>query len=466
MRHHSIRFFIFAAIFMTGMVSGCSSFSTDGGLKQPAALVKERSGASILPAKNDTDLAAIATEVNRLITQAPLSESNAVQIALINNRGLQATYSELGVAEADVVQAGRLNNPGFSFNRTRGGGDTVIDRTLTFNLINLLTAPMASRIEAQRFEEVKLRVADAALNVAAQVRIAYVNAIAAQQQLDYAGQVKSAADSSLELAIRMAKAGNWSQLELQREQLFAADAGEKLTLAGAMQAQSREQLDQLLGLSGATLQFQLPDHLPDVPEQPVELQNLDALAAGERLDIQAGKLATQRVADELGLIKTTRLINVLELGPALNTATGTASAPGYQINIEIPLFDWGQARTAKAEALYMQAAHRLAEQVINAQSQVRSAYADYHFRYDTARRYRDELVPLQKKISAENLLRYNGMLISIFELLTDAREQIATVNASVDALKEFWIADAKLQTALGGAYPTTNSSQEKTGASQ
>jgi outer membrane protein TolC len=88
----------------------------------------------------------------------------------------------------------------------------------------------------------------------------------------------------------------------------------------------------------------------------------------------------------------------------------------------------------------MQALHRAAETAINARSEVREAYGAYRSAWDIAKHQRDEIVPLKARISEENLLRYNGMLIGVFELLADARSQIASVNGAIDALRDFWIA--------------------------
>ncbi|WP_236905954.1 TolC family protein [Collimonas pratensis] len=98
----------------------------------------------------------------------------------------------------------------------------------------------------------------------------------------------------------------------------------------------------------------------------------------------------------------------------------------------------------------MQAAHRLAETALNAQSQLRVSYAGYQSAYDLARHYREQVLPLRKRVSEEYLLRYNGMLSSVFELLSDAREQANAVNAAIDAERDFWMADNALQLALGG----------------
>ena len=116
----------------------------------------------------------------------------------------------------------------------------------------------------------------------------------------------------------------------------------------------------------------------------------------------------------------------------------------------MPLFNWGGARVARAEAMYMQMVHRAAETAINARSEVREAYAGYRSAYDIARFQRDEVVPLNQRIGEKNVLRYNGMLIGVFELLADARAQIASVNGAIQALRDFWIAQADLDMALIG----------------
>ena len=123
---------------------------------------------------------------------------------------------------------------------------------------------------------------------------------------------------------------------------------------------------------------------------------------------------------------------------------------------EIPIFDWGDARIAKSEHLYTQASERFREAAINARSEVRLAYQGYRSSYDIARHYRDEIVPLRKQISDEQLLLYNGMFVGVFELIADAREQVVTVNGYLDALLDYWASDTELQHALlNSASPST-----------
>jgi outer membrane protein TolC len=197
--------------------------------------------------------------------------------------------------------------------------------------------------------------------------------------------------------------------------------------------------------------------LPDLPAQPLEIHDAETYAIAQRLDIQAARQQTANLAKSLGLTRTTRFLNVLDLGYVRNTDSGLPRGTGYELTLEIPLFDWGGARVAKAEAIYMQSANRLAETAVNARSEVREGYLNYRGAYDLARHYRDTLVPLRKRIADENLLRYNGMLVSVFELLADAREQVLSVNSYINTLKNYWVAETDLAAVLGGQLPPDQS---------
>ena len=181
----------------------------------------------------------------------------------------------------------------------------------------------------------------------------------------------------------------------------------------------------------------------------------------DQLDIQAAKVEAAQTAASLGVTKTTRFINVLDLGYVRNSTTGDPAARGYAISVELPLFDWGTARVARAEAVYMQAAHKVAQRAIEARSEARESYFGYRNAYDLAKHYRDEVIPLRKKVSDETLLRYNGMLVSVFELLADSREQAGAVSSYIDALKTFWLAQADLEAALGGRLQASSPDSTK-----
>jgi outer membrane protein TolC len=196
--------------------------------------------------------------------------------------------------------------------------------------------------------------------------------------------------------------------------------------------------------------LQLPERLPDLPTSLPDRPSIEREAMARRLDLQAVKLQTEQTARQLGLTRTTRFINVLELGGHLNSSNEEHAHGGWEVSLELPLFDWGTARVARAQALYTQAISRTAQTAVNARSEVREAYGHWRATHDIAKHQRDEVVPLKKRISEENLLRYNGMLIGVFELLADARSQITGVSQYLDALRDFWVADAELEMALLG----------------
>jgi outer membrane protein TolC len=428
------------------LLGGCASLSADGGMNDVSRLTAERIGQ---PAALARDGANNDQQVQLLLAQ-PLTADSAVRIALMNSPALKASFAELGASEADLVQAGRLRNPSLSFGRVRGGGETEIDRGIMFDIAGLLTLPARSRIEAGRFEQAKLQAAAQAVQLAGDTRRAWFTAVAAAQSAAFAEQVQGAAEASSELAVRMAKAGNWSKLDQARERAFHQEAVTQLARARHEALASREQLVRLLGLSSEQQSFALPDRLPDLPPQPQEMNNAEAQALSRRLDVLAARRDTEATADALGLTRATGFINVFDAGYANKSTSGQPRENGYQVSLELPLFDWGGAKVARAQAQYMQAVHRTADTALRARSDVRVAYSAYRTTYDIARHYRDEVVPLRKQISDEVLLRYNGMLASVFELLTDAREQLASVNTAIDTQRDFWIAETQLQGAING----------------
>jgi outer membrane protein TolC len=440
---------LLAGIALVALLGGCASLSPDAGFGSVETMTRERLNKDVKWVKTDADKQAVQTRVQELLAK-PLSADDAVQIALLNNPGLQATYSNLGIAEADLVQAGRLHNPGFTFARLERADVFEYERKFLFDVMGLLTMPTRTKLETRRFEQTRLAVTGEVMRVAAETRRAYINAVGAIQTAAYMDDVKLAGEASAELAARMAKVGNWSALDQARQQAFYVEVVAQQAKARAAECSARENLTRLMGLWGAEAQFKLPERLPDLPKAPVEIANVEQQAIANRLDVQMAKKEAEATAQAMGLTKATRFVNVLDLSYINNSETGLPNKTGYEVELQLPIFDWGDAKVAKAEAIYMQSVNRVAAAAVNARSQAREAYAGYRTAYDVAKHYRDELVPLRQKISDENVLRYNGMLIGVFELLAGAREQMASVNMYISAVRDFWLADANLQMATTG----------------
>lgn len=439
----------------TLVLGGCTTISEDNGFSNIQEAAKKNLNKDLRWVKSNDDRARVREQIKPLLAK-PLSADDAVQIALLNNLGLQVTYGELGIAEANWVQAGRMRNPGFSFQRVTksgAGGQLVdIEREFLFDIFGLITIPTRTAIEKRRFEQAKLGVTREVLRVAADTRRAYFSAVAAEQGVRYMEDVKEVADASTELAKRMAAVGNWSRLDHTRQRVFNADTSAQFARVKKMALSQRERLTRLMGLAGTDIEFKLSERLPDLPKTMKDRSAIEAIAIDQRLDIQMAREEVAGLSKSLGLTKATRFVNVLDAGYLHYNATGEPRQTGYRIEISVPIFDFGEAKVAHAEAIYMQAVNHLSEVAVNAQSELREAYGAYTTAYELTQLYRDEIVPLRKKILDENALRYNGMLVSVFEIMSDARNQMASVNGYIEALRDFWLAQTDLEgvTLIGG----------------
>ena len=441
-----------AIVAIAALAAGCVSLSEDGGFAKVEQAVKDRTGAETKWSRTESEAETVRSRVKELLGRQ-LGATEAVQIALLNNPGLQASYAEVGIAEADLVQASRWRGPTVSFARLRRGDEIETEAGVFFDVLGLLTIPLSTRAGESRLQATQHRAAAEALRIALDTRKAWFQAVAAQETAKYMDQVRESAEASAELARRMAAVGNFPKLTQAREQAFYAEATAQLARARHNATAARERLSRLMGLWGEDLRFELPERLPELPKSVREGGDLEAQALAQRLDVQGARRETESVAQSLGLTKATRFIDLLEVGLLRNTETGEERQEGWEIEFGIPLFDFGAARTTRAERQYMQAVNRTLETAIDARSEVRETYSAYRTAFDIARHYRDEIVPLRKRISEEVLLRYNGMLMSVFELLADSREQVAAVNAYIEAVRDFWFADADLQMALTGRSP-------------
>lgn len=432
---------------MSVALGACATLSKDGNEKEIRTSAARLMGG---PAEEAAATPETRAQRRESLLARPLSVDDAVNLALLNNPGLQRAFAELRITEAEVVAATRPRNPGITVADLRRGDEREIERSIGFDLIGLLTLPLRGPLEKQRYEAAKLDTTRAVLNLARETRRAYFAAIARQQQARYAADVQDAAEAARDLARGLAQAGNASRLDAAREQAFYAEATAQRARADAEALAAREKLIRLLGVAEAT-SVKLPERLPELPDTPRELNNVEQQALDQRIDVQLTKRNAANTARALKLSKVTRFINVLDLGYQYNTSNEQPTQKGFEVSLELPLFDFGSSRVAQSEAIYRRALAQVAETAVNARSEAREAYTRYRTNYDLARHYRDEVVPLQKQISDEVMLRYNGMLISTFELLAQAREQVASTNAYLISLNDFWQAEADLASTLQGA---------------
>ena len=432
-------------------LSGCAQFSRDGGFEPIARTTRERIGQEVRWARTPEERAKSDRQIAALVAH-PLSVNDAVQIALLGNGALQASFQELGISEADLVQSGRLPNPGFTFRHAVGGGVYDIEETLSMNVIALLTEPYLHRVEERRFQEVQNAVTLEIVQLAERTRDAYYSALAASESVKYREQVQAAAEAGAELARRMREAGNWNRLDEARERGFYEDASLSLERARLAETVARENLAQLLALGPGSESFRLADRLPDLPAAVEEAPDPGNAALDDRIDLALMRARIDALAANLHLTRATRFVNVLDAGPT-RVKQGPSSEPyetGYELRLEIPIFDSGEARVRKAEAVYAKAVEEFRQAAIDARAEVRRAYARYRAAHAIALRERDEVLPLRQSISREDLKRYDASQISVFDLLADARAESAGVDDFIQSQRDFWIAKSALDTALIG----------------
>ena len=451
------------------VLSGCASLSSDGNIADLQTLTTGKTAGTAI------DLSAVQKDrmqssnlaealqkrqetVNALLVQ-PLTAESAIRIAMLSSPRMGAALTRLNISDADRVQAGRLPNPHVAFARLFEGQTREIERMLSFNLLGILTLPWQAEFKSNQHELAKMTAAGDVVQLAADTKKAWFRAVAAAQSVSYLEDAKEAASAGAELARRMAQVGNFSRLQQAQEQALVLDASLALARAQKAAASERERLIRLLGLWGEQTQFVLPDRLPDLPKLAAEHADIEGAALRERLDVRSALAATDYTAKTLGFTKVTGFVSGLEIGlktkDKSNMLTGTLDRTrGWELAVPIPIFDWGQARNARAQTQYLQSVERVHDTAVQARSEVREAWFGYRSSHDIARQYLDRIVPLRQFMQAETQLRYNGMLVSSWDLLADMRINIRTIVSTIEAQRDYWLAETDLQTAMTAGSPS------------
>ncbi len=436
------------------LLGGCASFNVERSVAEANQATATFTGGALLLAQGEEQQRNRRQSVDALL-QTPLSQDAAVRVALLNSANLQSLLAQHWANSALAAQSGRLPNPVLTLERVKNPSETEIGRLLALGLLDLLTLPQRYRTAQARIDQYQLQLSADVVGEVTEIRQAWVAAVAAQQSHGYARQVFESAEASAELARRMYTVGNFTKLQRARQQSFYADAAAQLASASHLVTATREALVRKMGLAASDAsKLKLPDRLPDVPGAALAPDEVSKAAATDRLDVRMAQASLRSAARAQGLNSITSLLDV-ELGLVRNTGIEREDGhrtitKGIELDIRLPLFDWGDAQRGAMSAQTLAAANRLEAVTIDAASQLRESYSAYRTAHDIAKHYRDEIVPLRKQIAEENVLRYNGMLIGVFELLSDARDQVGSVIAAINAQQQFWMTDAALRAAIIG----------------
>ncbi|MDA5194734.1 TolC family protein [Govanella unica] len=431
------------------LLSACASLPPDGGRADLGQLLSAR-GEMLPEDKAEAEIAALVA--SKMAT--PLSAAEAVAIAYLQNPRLRAAYARLGLAAADVYDAGRLSNPRLSveilFGSHLSGDELTFGLSQSFT--DLLFLGKRSKIAGAAYASATAAAAQDILDVAAEVQTAYVRLVAAQQTALMRAKIADAARVGSELAGRFHDAGNINRLTLAIEQAAASEA-RLASLAAEAEAQAaRDDLNRLMGFRAAaswtvTAELQLPD-AADAPLDGIIAGALDA-----RLDLVARREGIRARVVALGLSRDLRWLNGADISAAHQREDGDRQRSGPALSVELPIFNSGKGRVARARAELQRAASDLADAELAVLNSLRAGAARLTAARARAEEYGATLVPLRAAIVARMQEEVNFMLRGPFDLLRARNDEYEASDRYMAALGDYWIARVDLARLAGGRLP-------------
>ena len=452
-----IGFFLFLVLLMTG----CAQVPKEAGFSEVEEFVGQRVDYRLHWNQGTEADREIEKTIEELL-KVKLTPEAAVQIALLNNPNLQAVYEELGITQADVVEAGLLENP-VLFGQARwpdkSGDSTNYEFGITQNFLNILMQPARKKLSAIQFEQLKLHVADEVIRLVAKVRKSYFFALGAEQIQDLRNEIAIAAESSFELARRLHSAGNIGDLDLAKENALYEQARIELANSEVALFDAREDLTRLMGLWGPQSQWSLPEQMPDIPPKEMPLQRLESMAIENRLDLAAEKKAVEALAQALGITIDWRWVGQIEVGISTERETDRTWVTGPSLEIELPIFNQQQADIARLDAQLRRSQKKLTAQAIDIRSEVRSLRNRLVMQRNLIDHYRRTVLPLRERIVDLTLKNYNYMLVGAFDLILAKQQEYEAYQKYLEALRDYWIIRADMQRSLGGRLPVAEQSK-------
>ncbi|KXF75024.1 copper resistance protein [Paramesorhizobium deserti] len=460
-----------------GCVSAAEYSARESGFMSVENKTAEAIGKQTVWVQNRQQAQMVSDRVKTLMSKKTIDMETAVQVAVLNNKGLQAAYVELGNSAADAWQAVMLINPTVSIGLTGIGAPGLeafrsVEGAVVSNVLAFATREGNIAIADTRFRQAQLNAALRTLQLAADTRRAWINAVAAWENVAQLNQATAAADAASELAQKLGETGAMTKAAQAREHAFYAELTGQAARVRLNARLAKEELTRLMGLWGSGIDYEVPNRLPALPKKLENRDLIEAEALQRRADLQVAKLNLEATAKSYKLTEATRYVTDLEILSGFETErekedgrTKTETTGQAELEFVIPIFDSGKARMRKAELAYMQAANLLAEKAVNIRSEARSAYQAYRASYDIARHYRNSVVPLRTAIEEQSLLTYNAMISNTFELLADSREKINANLLAVNAKRDFWLAAANLAPAIYGGGAGTSAGETENAAS-
>ena len=435
-------------------LGGCAAVRPQAAFDDVRQTLAGRTDVEVAWATGSAEDAAVQAEVGRLLADS-LTADAAVQVAVLNNRRLRATYEDLGVAQAALVQAGLLGNPVFSGEALfpLGGADaTNLGFGAALGFLDVFAIPLRRSVARDRYQAARRRVAEAVLDLAVETRVAFVQAQAARLRVEMQRRAVANAQAGYQAALLLREAGNVPSVELLAEQALYEQARLDLVAAQALAAERREALARRLGVFGPEAEFTVAGVLPTVPDEDLDLTGLESQAVAASLALEAARLDAAAVSRQLGLTGLETALPGLEAGAVAEREDGEWRA-GPEAEVVLPLFDQGQARRAGARSELRRRRAVVYATAVDVRSAARVLALRLAARARVARQYQTVVLPLRAEITAQTVRQYNAMQTGVFGLLQAQAAEVDAARRYADALAGYWTTRAEVDALRQGRMP-------------
>ena len=389
------------------------------------------------------------------LLRRPLTASAATQVALLNNRTLQAEFAEVGVSYGEYVTAGLLRNPTLAANVRFPDRSSYLadwEGAVAQDFLDAILLPLRKRLAAQRLQQVEAQVADRTFQTAVEAERAFYTYQARRQLLDRLQLVADTNGAAADFTRSLHDAGNVNDLDLVNQQASYSQSKIDVTQARAQTLNDREAVNRLLGLDGApAAAWTAAKFLPPIPGREPVAARLEDRAVAQRLDLQAARAQLTAAEQALALRAGTRYVPAgVSIGVATEREPEGEHITGPSLDLELPIFNQGQGEIATLKARDLQARRQLEAKIIDVRSEVRAARAQVAANRELALAIRDTVLPQRRQALALTLQQYNGMLKGAYDLLQAKASETTAERSYIEAWRDYWLARADLERAVGG----------------
>jgi cobalt-zinc-cadmium efflux system outer membrane protein len=430
------------------------AFARDHDTFAPVAQnAQERTGSIVAWEREENARQQTLEQVRRLLKRA-LTANIAAQIALLNNRSLQSTFEEIGLAEADLIEARTIPNPDLNFSARvpdKPPSGTDVEWSIAQDFLSILMIPLRTRVASNQLLAVQLRISDEVTRLVAETKSAVYELQASQEILSRLKVEQEAQAASLELIQSLHEAGNITDLQLLQQQGEYSQARLEIAQSEAEIRELREKLNRLMGLWGEDTNWKVSPGLPQLPKEDFGIHGLETLAVTQRYDLAAAKAELGSRIKAARLEKAFRWIGALDFGVDSERDTDSQTITGPTLRLQLPIFNQGQARIARSGAALRRAYDKFEQEAVEIRSEVRELRDKLISKRDIALFYRDQLLPNRTQTRDQTQLQYNAMIVGPLELFTARRQEIAAERGYVEAKRDYWVTRSELERTVGGS---------------